>query len=110
MEGISAGVGVNFSDITFRFENEQQHVDGERARSGGSQLSSRAQGKFSAPSQIFAAMFEMTGAFGQDGGRAAAGGRGFAGLTAKAVHVYETTSRVIHGANNPLGASLSISL
>lgn len=110
VDGISAGVGVNFNDASFRFENEKQHIDGERARSGSSSLSSRSQSKFSAPSQTFAAMFEMSDIFGQGGNSVAIGGRGFVGLTAKAVHIYETTSRVIHGANNPLGASLSINL
>ncbi|OHC73344.1 MAG: hypothetical protein A3G18_12390 [Rhodospirillales bacterium RIFCSPLOWO2_12_FULL_58_28] len=106
IEGISGGVGVSFNDASFRFENEKQDVDDRKARSGGNY----AGGRFNAPSQTFAAMFEVGDAFSHGTGYAAAGGRGFVGHIAKAVHVYETTSRVVHGHNNPLGASLSISL
>ncbi len=106
VEQLGGKVGVSFNDAALAYENEGRGFSRQRDTAA-----QQNQTGLSAPSQVFAAIFEIDDAAGASAEQAAvAGSRGFAGLLAKAIHTYEANARVISGNNNTLGASVSLTL
>lgn len=63
-----------------------------------------------APSQTFAAIVEARSAVADAGRAGQTTGRGFHGLLSRAIYIYETNAKIIHGTADFRGGTVSIRL
>ncbi len=107
VEETNPGVGASFNDASFLSHDFAHRHSNEGNQHPGGQDG----GGFNTPSRDFAAMIAFQENAGDPGQRGVVTrSRGFAGLVAKAIHIYETNAKVISGNHNVLGTSLSITL
>jgi hypothetical protein len=106
LEGSAPSGGISFNAATYSARDNQ---GGSLARDDRQSTDRRA--AIIAPSQTFAAIVEARSA--TSGARDGSGGavsRGFHGILARAIAIYETNAKIIHGAMELRGANVSIRL
>lgn len=102
IEETSAQEGVLFNDALL-FQDEELADHRRRDSSNGAPLV-----EYAGSSQTFAAIFENSEA--TTGNAQQVRSRGFANLVARAIDVYETNVKIIHGTTEPRGSTLSLTL
>lgn len=107
VEGAAASNSVSFNAAAYSFRDDRSNSfqDNQPPHQRMPALVAVA------PSQTFAAILEARNAV-TGGGRSAPAttGRGFSGLLSRAIYIYETNAKIIHGTADFRGGTVSIRL
>lgn len=104
VEAANAQDGVLFNDALL-FQDGDPYNRRGRENGQGNKVA-----EYAGSSQTFASIFEKGNATGVSNDVQKSRSRGFASLIARAISTYETNVRVIQGATEPRGSSISLTL